>query len=60
MTAAEVRGVLGVRPSGWVRAGERWTDTYSLLGVTVRYRVAEVPGESRLGLVVEDVQVGPP
>jgi hypothetical protein len=60
MTDEEVRGVLGVRASGWIRSGERWEDTYSLLGLTVRYRVAEVAGESGLGLVVEEVKSTPP
>jgi hypothetical protein len=55
MSAEEVRRVLGIRPNGWVRAGERWEDSYSLLGMTVRYRVAEVAGGSRLGLVIEEV-----
>jgi hypothetical protein len=55
MTAEEVRRVLGVRANGWVRSGERWEDSYSLLGITVRYRVAEVAGGSRLGLVIEEV-----
>jgi hypothetical protein len=62
MTDEEVRRVLGVRPNGWVRAGTWWEDRYSLLGLTIRYRVAEVEdaGERRLGLVVEDVQLTPP
>jgi hypothetical protein len=62
MTDGEVRRVLGVRADGWVRAGESWTDTYSLLGLTVRYRVAEieVAGKSRIGLVVEGVQATSP
>ena len=60
MTREEVRGVLGVRPNSRARAGEWWTDSCSLLGVTVRYRVAEVAGEGRVGLVVEDVQATPP
>jgi hypothetical protein len=39
MTEAEVRGVLGVRPNGWVFDGERWMYSYSLLGLTVRYKL---------------------
>jgi hypothetical protein len=60
MSAEEVRRVLGVRASGWVQVGEQWTDTYSLLGVTVRNRGAEGTGERRVGLVVEEVQATPP
>jgi hypothetical protein len=60
MSTEEVRGVLGVRPNGWVRAGAWIEDSYSLLGVSVRYRVAEVAGERRVGPVVEEVQVIPP
>jgi hypothetical protein len=60
MTEEEVRGVLGVRQSGWVQEGERWAYTYTLLGLTVRYRVAEVAGREQLGLVVEDVQATGP
>jgi hypothetical protein len=61
MTDGEVRRVLGVRASGWVRIGDQWTDTYSLLGLTVRYRVAEVEaaGPGRPGLVLEEVAEAP-
>jgi hypothetical protein len=59
MTEEEVRGVLGVRASGWVRAGDRWEDHYALLGLTGCYRVAEVAGGSGLGLV-EEVEATPP
>jgi hypothetical protein len=37
-----------------------WEDYYALLGLVVRYRVAEVAGESRLGLVVEEVEASLP
>ena len=60
MTDGEVRRVLGVRADGWVRAGTWWEDRYSLLGVRVRYRVAEVAGGSGLELVVEEVEATPP
>jgi hypothetical protein len=62
MTDGEVRRVLGVRADGWVRAGTWWEDRYSLLGVRVRYRVAEVEvaGERGPGLVVEEVKATPP
>jgi hypothetical protein len=62
MTEPEVWKVLGVRPSGWVRAQGSWEDYYALLGLVVRYRVAEVEaaGERRLGLVVEEVETTPP
>jgi hypothetical protein len=36
MTDAEVRGVFGLRPNGWVQEGERWVDYYALLGLAVR------------------------
>jgi hypothetical protein len=39
MTDVEVRRVLGIRPNGWVFDGERWTYSYSLLGLTVRYKL---------------------
>jgi hypothetical protein len=58
MTDGEVRRVLGVRADGWVRAGKWWEDSYSLLGVRVRYRVTA--SESRPGLVVEEVKATPP
>jgi hypothetical protein len=60
MTAEEVRGVVSVRANGWVQEGGWWTHTYSLLGLTVRYRVSEVAGESRPWLVVEEVEATPP
>jgi hypothetical protein len=62
MTEEKVWGVLGVRPSGWIRAGDLWEDYYGLLGLVVRYRVAEVgaAGKERLELVVEEVQTTPP
>jgi hypothetical protein len=65
MTEPEVWKVLGVRPSGWVRAQGSWEDYYALLGLVVRYRVAEVgpAGKERLELVVEEVtaaEAGPP
>jgi hypothetical protein len=62
MSSEEVRRVLGVRPNGWVRAGTWIEDTYSLLGLTVRYRIAEVgaAGKERLELLVEEVQATPP
>jgi hypothetical protein len=56
MTEAEVYRVLGVRPSFWVRAQGSWEDYYALLGLVVRYRVAEVAGTEQLELVVEGVQ----
>jgi hypothetical protein len=63
MTEPEVWKILGVRPSGWVRAQGSWEDYYGLLGLVVRYRIAEVAGGSRLALVVEAVtagEAGPP
>jgi hypothetical protein len=62
MTAVEVRRILGSRPSDWVFDGARWSNTYSLLGLTVRYRIAvgEVAGRERLELVVEGVEATPP
>jgi hypothetical protein len=64
MTDGEVRRVLGARPSGWVheesQAGERWTHHYALLGLVVRYRVAEVAGERRTVLVVVGVEAAQP
>jgi hypothetical protein len=62
MTEPEVWNVLGVRPSGWVRAQGSWEDHYGLLGLVVHYRVTEVgpPGKERLELVVEEVQATPP
>jgi hypothetical protein len=61
MTKPEVYRVLGVRPSFWVRARGSWEDYYALLGLAVRYRVAEVgpAGKGRLELVVEGVQATP-
>jgi hypothetical protein len=62
MTNVEVRQVLGVRPSGWVFEGARWSSCYAPLGVTVRYRVAEaeVAGRERLELLVQEVETTPP
>jgi hypothetical protein len=62
MTESEVRQVLGARPSGWVFDGVRWSNTYSLLGLTVRYRIAvgEVAGREQLELLVEEVEAIPP
>jgi hypothetical protein len=61
-TEPEVLRVLGARPSGWVRAGGQSEDYYALLGLAVRYRVAEVgpAGKERLELVVEGVETMPP
>jgi hypothetical protein len=58
MTAGEVWRGLGVQPNGWVRAGAWIEDSYSLRGISVRYRVAEVAGERRVGLIFE--KSGPP
>jgi hypothetical protein len=60
VTEEEVRQVLGIRPSGWAQEGERWTHTCSLLGLTVRYRVAGLAVGNGLGLVVEEVEATPP
>jgi hypothetical protein len=61
MTRADVHRALGVQASGWFWSGEL-TETISLLGVTVRYRPAEVEvaGRKRLELVVEEVATSPP
>jgi hypothetical protein len=60
MSAEEVRGIVGVRADGWVQEEERWTDTYSLLGLTVRYRVTENGEEGPAERVVEAVEATPP
>jgi hypothetical protein len=62
MTEPEVWKVLGVRPSGWVRAQGSWEDYYGLLGLIVRYRVAEVgpAGKEQLELVVVGVEATGP
>jgi hypothetical protein len=42
MTPEEVSRVLGVPPNEWAQAHGDWWDTYSLLGLTVRYSPADV------------------
>jgi hypothetical protein len=62
MTELEVHRVVGVRPGGGVRVGDRQTDTYRLLGLQVHYRLAEVDmAETKeLELVGERVEATPP
>jgi hypothetical protein len=62
MTEVEVHRVVGVRPGGGVRAGDRQTDTYRLLGLQVHYRLAEVDmAETKeFELVGERVEATPP